>query len=102
MKQVTRRVTVGALSAAMVATMAGISTWALAGEAPVEAPVRLIVGIRSGADTTAPLRTVSSMGVRALDTAGLAQQAMAALRAQTLEVAKARSANVIAALRSDP
>jgi hypothetical protein len=102
MKHVTRRVTVGALSAAVVATMAGISTWALAGEAPAEAPVRLIVGTRSGADTTAPLRTVSSMGVRALDTAGPAQQAMAALRAQTLEVSKARSAKVIAALRSDP
>src|SRR4051812_48002337 len=102
MKHVTRRVTVGALSAAVVATMAGISTWALAGEAPADVPVRLIVGTRSGADTTAPLRTVSSMGVRALDTAGPAQQAMATLRAQTLEVSEARSAKVIEALRSDP
>jgi thermitase len=102
MKHVTRRVTVGALSAAVVATMAGVSTWALAGETPVDAPVRLIVSTKSGADTSAPLRTVSSMGVRALDTTGPAQQAMAALRAQTLEVSKARSERVIAALRSDP
>jgi hypothetical protein len=102
MKHVTRRVTVGVLSAAVVATMAGISTWALAGETPADAPVRLIVGSKSGADTAAPLRTVSSMGVRTLDTAGPAQQAMAALRAQTLEVSKARSQRVIAALRNDP
>jgi thermitase len=102
MKHVTRRVTVGALSAAVVATMVGVTTWALAGEAPAEAPVRLIVATKSGADTTAPLRTVSTMGVRALDTAGPAQQAMAALRAQTLEVSQARSERVIAALRSDP
>jgi thermitase len=102
MKHVTRRVTVGVLSAAVVATMAGVSTWALAGETPVDAPVRLIVGTKSGADTTAPLRTVSSLGVQALDTAGPAQQAMSALRAQTLQVSKARSDKVIAALRSDP
>src|SRR5215207_7414221 len=102
MKHVTRRVTVGALSAAMVATMAGVTTWALAGEAPAQLPVRLIVSTKSGADTTAPLRTVSTMGVRSLDTAGPAQQAMTALRAQTLEVSAARSAKVIAALRSDP
>ena len=102
MKHVTRRMTVGVLSAAVVATMAGVSTWALAGETPVDAPVRLIVGTRSGADTTAPLRTVGSMGVRVLDSAGPAQQAMSTLRAQTLEVSKARSAKVIAALRGDP
>jgi thermitase len=102
MKHVTRRVTVGALSATVVAAMVGVTTWALAGETPAELPVRLIVGTRSGADTTAPLRTVSSMGVRSLDTAGPAQQAMATLRAQTLEVSKSRSERVIAALRSDP
>ena len=102
MKHVTRRVTVGALSATVVAAMVGVTTWALAGEAPAELPVRLIVSTKSGADTTAPLRTVSSLGVRSLDTAGPAQQAMASLRAQTLEVSKARSARVIAALRNDP
>jgi hypothetical protein len=102
MKHVTRRVTVGALSAAVVATMAAVTTWALAGEAPAQLPVRLIVSTKSGADTTAPLRTVSTMGVRSLDSVGPAQQPMTALRAQTLEVSAARSAKVIAALRSDP
>jgi thermitase len=103
MKHVTRRVTVGALSAAVVATMAGVSTWALAGESPADAPVRLIVATKSGADTSAPLRTVSNLGVRALDTTdNPAQQAMAALRAQTFEVSKARSTRAIEALRNDP
>lgn len=101
MKHATRRVTVGALSAAVVATMAGISTWALAEEAPAQAPVRLIVSTKSGADTAAPLRTVSTLGVRSVD-AGPAAQAMAAMRAQILEVSAARSKKVIAALRSDP
>ena len=102
MKHVTRRITVGALSAVVVATMAGVTTWALAAETPAELPVRLIVGTKLGADTAAPLRTVSTMGVRTLDAAGPAQQAMASLRAHTLEVSAARSAKVIAALRSDP
>jgi len=102
MKHATRRVTVGALSVAVVATMAGISTWALAGETPAEAPVRLIVGTKLGADDSAPMRTVSTMGVRALDSSGPAQQAMASLRAHSLEVSAARSAKVIAALRADP
>ena len=102
MKHVTRRVTVGALSAVLVATMTGVTTWALAAEPPAELPVRLIVGMKAGADTAAPLRTVSTMGVRALDTAGPARQAMASLRAHTIEVSAARSAKVIAALRSDP
>ncbi|WP_158647549.1 S8 family serine peptidase [Actinoplanes sp. ATCC 53533] len=103
MKYATRRVTVGALSAAVVATMAGVSTWAFAGETAAEAPVRLIVSTRSGADATAPLRTVSALGARSVDAGGgPAQQAMAALSAQTLEVSAARSKRVIAALRSDP
>ncbi|MFB9362638.1 S8 family serine peptidase [Actinoplanes nipponensis] len=98
----TRRVTVGALSAAVVATMVGATTWALAAESPAEAPVRLIVGTKTGADNAAPLRAASTMGARALDAAGPAQQAMASLRAHTVEVSAARSAKVIAALRSDP
>jgi thermitase len=102
MKHVTRRVTVGALSAAVVATMAGVSTWALAGETPAEAPVRLIVATKSGADTSAPLRVAASVGASAVNAAGPAQQATAPERTQTLQVSKARSARAIAALRSDP
>lgn len=101
MKSVSRRVVVGALSATVVAATAGVSTWALA-EEPPSAPVRLVVGLKLGADTAAPMRTVSSMGVRAVDAAGPAQQAMAELRAQTLEVSPARKARVIAALKNDP
>jgi hypothetical protein len=82
--------------------MAGVSTWAFAGETPAAAPVRLVVGVKLGADTAAPMRTVSSMGVRSTDVAGPAQQAMSALRAQTMEVSAARSSKVIAALKSDP
>lgn len=102
MKHLSRRVAVSALSAAVVATMAGISTSAFAGETPAAAPVRLVVGMKLGADTAVPMRTVSSMGARSTDVAGPAQQAMSALRAQTMEVSAARSSKVIAALKSDP
>jgi len=102
MKHLSRRVTVGALSAAVVATMAGVSTWALAGETPEAGPVRLIVGMKAGADVAAPMQAVSSMGARSMDAAGPAQQSMAVLRAQTMEVSAARSSAVIAALRNDP
>jgi thermitase len=102
MKHVSRRVTVGVLSATVVATMVGVSTWAMAGESPSAAPVRLVVGLKLGADTAAPMRTVSAMGARSIDATGPAQQAMSALSAKTLEVSGARSAKVIAALKSDP
>lgn len=102
MKHVSRRVTVGVLSATVVATMVGVSTWAMAGESPSAAPVRLVVGLKLGADTAAPMRTVSAMGARSIDATGQAQLAMSALSAQTMEVSGARSAKVIAALKSDP
>ena len=102
MKHVTRRITVGTLSALVVATMAGVTTWAIADETPAAGPVRLIVSTKLGADAAAPLRTASAMGVRTLQSTGPAQQAMASLRAHTLEVSAARSDKVIAALRSDP
>ncbi|UQU64086.1 S8 family serine peptidase [Couchioplanes caeruleus] len=101
MKLVSRRVVVGALSATVVAATAGISTWALADETP-SAPVRLVVGLKQGADAAAPMRTVSAMGVRSVDAAGPAQQAMSELRAQTLEVSQARRSRVVEALKSDP
>ncbi|MEV8505369.1 S8 family serine peptidase [Actinoplanes sp. NPDC051475] len=101
MKLVPRRVVVAALSAAVVAATAGVSTWALADETP-DAPVRLVVGLKSGVGTAAPLGAVSAMGVREIDAAGPAQQAMSALRAQTIEVSPARKDRVIAALKSNP
>jgi thermitase len=102
MKFVSRRVTVGALSAAVVVTMAGVSTWALADEAPAR-PVRLIVGLKSNAPLSMTAEgTVSSMGVRSMDAAGPAQQAMSKLRAHTMEVSASRKAAVMAALRSNP
>ncbi|MEV4638201.1 S8 family serine peptidase [Actinoplanes sp. NPDC049548] len=101
MKLVSRRVVVGALSATVVAATAGVSTWALAEEAPAE-PVRLVVGLKADADTEAPLRTVSTMGVRSVDASGPAQHAMSELRARTLEVSPGRKDRVIAALQSDP
>ncbi|GGQ66145.1 S8 family serine peptidase [Couchioplanes azureus] len=101
MKLVPRRVVAGALSTAVVAAMAGVTTWALA-EEPPEPPVRLVVGLKRAADTSAPMRTVSAMGVRAMDAAGPAEQAMTALRARTLEVSAARRARVVEALVKDP
>src|SRR4051812_27096056 len=86
MKFVSRRVTVGALSAAVVVTMAGVSTWALADEAPAR-PVRLIVGLKANAPLSMTAAgTVSSLGVRSMDAAGPAQLAMSKLRAHTMEV----------------
>ncbi|OJF12842.1 S8 family serine peptidase [Couchioplanes caeruleus] len=101
MKLVSRRVVVGALSTAVVAAMAGVTTWALAEETP-EGPVRLVVGMKRNADTAAPMRTASAMGVRAMDTAGPAEEAMTALRARTVEVSAARRARVVEALKKDP
>ncbi|AGZ39283.1 S8 family serine peptidase [Actinoplanes friuliensis] len=102
MKHVSRRVTVSALSAAVVVTMAGVSTWALAGETPA-GPVRLVVGLKANAPEAATAAgAVSSMGVRTMDANGPAQKAMSALRAQTVEVSAARKASVIAALKANP
>ncbi|MEU7908725.1 S8 family serine peptidase [Actinoplanes sp. NPDC049118] len=103
MKFVSRRVTVGALSAAVVVSVAGVSTWALAAETPDSEPVRLVVGLKASApqDVTAA-GTVSAMGLRTMDASGAAKQAMSVLRAQTTEVSAERKASVIAALKKDP
>lgn len=102
MKHLSRRVTVGALSAAVVATMAGVTTWAFGAETPQAGPVRLIVGTKSGVDAAAGERSISALGMRAMDAGGPAQQAMSELRARTVEVSAARSKAVIAALKNDP
>lgn len=102
MKFVSRRVAVGALSAAVVVTMAGVSTWALAADT-ASGPVRLVVGLKASApEAVTAAGTVHAMGIRSMDVAAPAQKAMEALRAQTMEVPAARKASVIAALKRDP
>jgi thermitase len=103
MVRVSRRVTVGVLSASVVAAMVGVSTWALAGETPAaDGSVRLIVGTKLGADGAAPMRVASPFGARSMDAAAQGRHDLAVLRAQTIEVSKARSARVIASLKQDP
>ncbi|MFI5492644.1 S8 family serine peptidase [Actinoplanes sp. NPDC051859] len=96
-----RRVVIGVLSAAVVAAGAGVTTWATAEEAP-QPPVRLVVGMKAGADGFMPLQKASGLGAKSLDS-GAAQKAMAAaLNAQTLEVSAARRDRIIETLRNDP
>ncbi|MET8152628.1 S8 family serine peptidase [Actinoplanes sp. NPDC049668] len=102
MKLFSRRIAVGALSATVVVSMAGVSTWAMAADTAV-LPVRLVVGLKAGApETVTAAGTVQAMGIRSMDVAAPAQRAMEALRAQTMEVPAARKAWVIAALKKDP
>jgi subtilisin family serine protease len=105
MKLTKRRVTVGVISAAVVVTMTSVTTWALADTkaAPTNAgaPVRLVVGYKTNADRTAATRTLSAAGATKLD-ASTPATALEPLRASSVQVSSARSASMIAALRSDP
>ncbi|MEU4217892.1 S8 family serine peptidase [Actinoplanes sp. NPDC026623] len=83
--------------------MAGVSTWALAGEPPAAGPVRLVVGLKSDAPASATAAgAVASMGVRSMDAAGPAQKSMSELRAHTMEVPASRQASIMATLMTDP
>ena len=106
MKLTPRRVTVGLISTAVVVTMTGVTTWALAADETVKssssaAPVRLIVGYKAGADRAPATGTLSAAGARHLDT-GTAREALAALNATTVQVPASLSAKTIATLKSDP
>jgi|SRR5688572_19688911 subtilisin family serine protease len=96
MKLTKRRVTVGLVSGAVVATMTSVSTWALAEDKTRTAaaePVRLVVGLKDGVtDALGARRTASGTG----------RQSLAELDATTVEVPASSSASAIAALRSDP
>ncbi|MEV6602357.1 S8 family serine peptidase [Actinoplanes sp. NPDC051346] len=101
MKFVSRRVAVGALCTAVVAAMAGVTTWAVAQE-PARGPVRLVVGLKNKADKAAPMRTLSAAGLRAMDTTGPASENLSFLGAQTLEVSADSQARVMEELKQDP
>ena len=105
-KRVSRRVGIGLLSAVLAAGLTGVSTYAMAAESAPAAggeSVRLVVGVKPGADVAAPLRRLSgASGVRAMAADGMCQETLASVGARTLEVpAESRDA-VIKELRRDP
>ncbi|MFD0518300.1 S8 family serine peptidase [Paractinoplanes durhamensis] len=94
-----RRIIVGLISTAVVASLTGAATWANAaetgGSSGTAAPVRLIVGYKAGSGPATTTQKLSAAGARA-------QQNLDQLNATTLQVPKAASASLIASLRSDP
>jgi thermitase len=96
MKLSPRRITVGIISAALAATTLSIPSLSFA--APAGSPtVRLIVGYKSGADTTSAKRTLSANGAEAG-----AESALSALGAEAVKVPAGRSLATMAALRMNP
>jgi subtilisin family serine protease len=101
-----RQATVGLVSAAVVVTMTGVSTWALAEEhgkpAAVSAKsVRLIVGYQDAAARAAAEAKIAATGARRT-ASGASEQTLAAINATTVEVSAASKAATVASLQSDP
>ncbi|MCA2218593.1 S8 family serine peptidase [Jidongwangia harbinensis] len=92
---------VGAAAAAVVVAMTSVTTWAVA-EVIEPGAVRIVVGLKAGADQQAPARAVSRFGTRwaAPSSSGRAQ--LDELRAKTAEVPSDRRDQAITALRADP
>jgi subtilisin family serine protease/archaellum component FlaF (FlaF/FlaG flagellin family) len=105
MRLTPRRITVGLVSTAVVVTLTGVSTWALADDGSTgpasKPPVRLVIGYKDGASTTTVDQTMSAMGASRTATAA-GQQALDALHATTVQVPAGRSASLIASLKNDP
>ncbi|WP_067496056.1 S8 family serine peptidase [Actinoplanes sp. TFC3] len=97
-KHVARRLIAGALSVGVVAAAAGTTTWANADETPV----RLVIGLKSGADATASVQAASALGAKPTNLVAAAQEALAPLGARTLSVPASRQSLIISALRRDP
>jgi thermitase len=97
-----RRIIGGVIAAGVVATMTGVTTWALADDEPAtkaSAPsVRLIVGYKNAGTPSTAAQTMSAAGARVT----AAKKVLSALKASSVHVSKARSAGLIASLRSDP
>ncbi|XVU26319.1 S8 family serine peptidase [Actinoplanes sp. CA-054009] len=100
-----RRITVGAISTAVVVVMTSVTTWALADTKPTPpksaSPVRLVIGYKDGASRVAATNTLSAAGAHKLNAAADAS-ALDQIGASTVQVPAARSASTIAALRNDP
>jgi subtilisin family serine protease/archaellum component FlaF (FlaF/FlaG flagellin family) len=105
MQLTSRRTVLGLASAAVVITLTGATTWALAGTttsgASAAPPVHLIVGYKNGGDTGRSIQLMSAMGARRT-AAGAGAQALDALQATTVQVPATSSASLIASLKSDP
>jgi subtilisin family serine protease len=66
-------------------------------------PVRIVVGLRAGADADAPVRAMTRVGgVRWVKSRTAGHRQLDALRAQSAEVPGNRSKQAVAALRADP
>jgi subtilisin family serine protease len=105
MKLTKRRITVGLISTAVVATMTSVSTWALAGESDSAAsnvPVQLVIGYKNGADRVVADQTLSAAGARVSVADGAARTALTQINASRVTVSSGRSASMIAALRKNP
>ncbi|MFI5935647.1 S8 family serine peptidase [Actinoplanes sp. NPDC051494] len=97
-KNIARRAVVGALSLGVIVASAGVSTGAVA----ADTTVRLVIGLKNGADTATPVATASALGARATNLIAVAQEALAPLGARTIEVPASRKSAVMAALQRDP
>jgi hypothetical protein len=91
---------VGALAAAVVVATTGVTTWAVAQEAP---PVRIVVGLKAGADREAPVRAMARFSGVRWTAAGISgHRQLEELRARSAVVPASRSAQAVSALRADP
>ncbi|MEU4559010.1 S8 family serine peptidase [Actinoplanes sp. NPDC023936] len=103
MKSSSRRVLAGITTAGLMAGLgvAGITAPAQAGAA---APVRLVVGLKAGADASSALPALSGFGLGDAGTngGGVLRDALAEVRAKTLDVPAAKATALVAALKLDP
>ena len=101
MQLTARRITVGVLSSAVVASLAATPSWAFAQDTTATStPVHLIVGYRKGGDFSTAVQLMNSMGARRSTGAGAS--ALGAVGATAVQVPASRSASLVARLKADP
>lgn len=105
MKFTKRQATVGLISAGVVVTMTGVSTWALAEErgkpGASTQSVQLIVGYKDAAGAASAAAKLAAAGARRT-ASGTGEQVLSAINATTIEVPSARRAAMVALLKNDP
>ncbi|MEU8237876.1 S8 family serine peptidase [Actinoplanes missouriensis] len=103
MNSSSRRALAGITTAGLLAGLgvAGITSPA---QAAAAAPVRLVVGLKAGEEVSAALPALSGFGLGDAETGGgsVLRDALAEVRAKTLEVPAAKATALIAALKLDP
>ncbi|MFC7534845.1 S8 family serine peptidase [Actinoplanes sp. GCM10030250] len=105
MKSAHRRVIVGTVAASLAAGLGafGVADAASTPSASAQ-PVRLIVGLKAGADAAIDLTSLRALGLAGADARGrqLSRGLLAEVGAKSLEIPKSRASAAISALRRDP